>query len=320
MSRVYIIMSHYVRPISGSRYPAIKGLETSSFIEQIDYLSGNGFHFIRMEELIAAYTENAGLPEKAVLLTFDDGYSDHYSQVFPVLDERGIQGAFFIPGEILEKRVLLPVNKIHFILASVQNHISLKNELLELLNKYRGTEFDVPENEYLINLYEKPGRYDSAETAFIKKLLQTALPERLRDIIADELFKTYVGISKEALAAELYINRQQVSLMKRNGMFIGAHGYHHYRLANMELKEMRSDIEKGLDCLDEWIDRDSWVMNYPYGSFNSEVEDTIRSLGAKMAITTEVALCDTKLYDAFHVPRLNTNDYPPISDNYLKFS
>ena len=83
---------------------------------------------------------------------------------------------------------------------------------------------------------------------------------------------------------------------------------------------MRSDIEKGLECLDEWIDRDSWVMNYPYGSFNSEVEDTIRSLGAKMAITTEVALCDTKLYDAFHVPRLNTNDYPPISDNYLKFS
>ncbi len=313
MSRVYIIMYHYVRNIRGSRYPGIKGLETGDFIRQLDCLRDNGFTFIRMEDLIAAYYEGAALPEKPVLLTFDDGYSDHFSNVFPILNERGIQGSFFVPGEVIDRKIVLPVNKIHFILASVKDHQALKTELLSLVGKYRGRGFDVPEDEGLLNRYEKPGKFDAPETAFIKRMLQSVLPEKLRDILCGELLEKYLGIPEEVLWEELYLKDYQLKTMKRCGMFIGAHGYHHYHLDSVPVSEMREDIIKGLDCLEGLVDRSSWVMNYPYGSFNEDVEKEIKALGAKLAITTKVGINDTKENDAYNISRLNTNDLPPVS-------
>ncbi len=319
MGRVHIIMYHYVRRISGSRYPGIKGLETGDFVRQLDYLTENGFSFIRMEELIAAYYEGYELPEKAVLLTFDDAFSDHYTNVFPILSDRNIQGSFFIPAEVTDKNTVLPVNKIHFILASETDHHSLKEKLLEMMDHYRGAEFSFPDNEELIREYEKQGKFDGPETVFIKKMLQYALPERLRDIICDELFRCFVDVPEEVLSDELYLKDYQIRLMKRNGMFIGAHGYHHYHLGEAPYEEMKEDIIKGLDCLGDCIDRNSWVMNYPYGSYNEEVEKTVRSLGARLAITTRVAVNDTERDNAFNISRLNTNDFPPKSERYKDY-
>ncbi len=319
MSLVNIIMYHYVRSIRGSRYPGVKGLETSDFIKQLDFLEENDFSFIRMEELLAAYREGYKLPEKAVLLTFDDAFSDHYVNVFPILSDRNIQGSFFVPGEVIDRRMVLPMNKIHFILASEEDHHLLKMELLSLMDKYRGREFDFPENTALLRKYEKPGKFDDPETVFIKKMLQAVLPEGLRDILCDELFKKYVGVSEEAFSDELYVKDYQLKQMKKGGMFIGAHGYHHYHLNAVPADEMKEDIIKGLDCLDGLIDRNNWVMNYPYGSYNEDVEREIRSLGAGMAITTLVGVNDTEKDGAFGIRRLNTNDFPPISDKYLEY-
>ena len=317
MGKVNVVMYHYVRPVGRSRYPDIKALETEAFIKQLDFFQDNGFHFIRMEELIEAFFSLTPLPDKAVLLTFDDGYADHYDTVFPILSNRGIQGSFFIPGEILDGKTLLPVNEIHYILASVPDHGALKTELLSLMDHYRGNGSVFPENDELISGYEKPGKYDDPETVFIKKMLQSVLPEEVRDQIADRLFKKYLGITKEVLASELYINEHQIRHMKKSGMFIGAHGYHHYSLASVPEEEMKEDILRGLQCLDEWIDRDSWVMNYPYGSYNEKTEEFIRSEGAKLAITTKVGILDTDKDDPFNIPRLNTNDFPPVKRDFV---
>jgi hypothetical protein len=59
------------------------------------------------------------LPERALLLTFDDGYADHYQTVFPLLDRLGLQGSFFPPARAILERRVLDVNKIHFLLAGV---------------------------------------------------------------------------------------------------------------------------------------------------------------------------------------------------------
>ncbi len=48
-----IIMYHYVRPISGSAYPKIKGLEVKKFIKQIDYLQKNK-KIVSTEDVIKA--------------------------------------------------------------------------------------------------------------------------------------------------------------------------------------------------------------------------------------------------------------------------
>ena len=86
MPKLYIVMYHYVRNLKYSRFPELKGLDLELFKEQIKFLKNN-FNIIRMEDVIAYYTENYVLPENAVLLTFDDGYSDNYLNVFPILQE-----------------------------------------------------------------------------------------------------------------------------------------------------------------------------------------------------------------------------------------
>ena len=106
--RISIIMYHYVRELRHGRYSGIKGLETEDFKRQLDFLQAN-FHLITVEELLAAVDEGASLPDRAALLTFDDGYIDHYTNVFPVLKERGIQGFFSMPGKILAERKVLDV-------------------------------------------------------------------------------------------------------------------------------------------------------------------------------------------------------------------
>ena len=45
------------------------------------------------------------LPENSVLLTFDDGYIDHYTNVFPLLAEMGIPAFFSMPGKIIAQNI-----------------------------------------------------------------------------------------------------------------------------------------------------------------------------------------------------------------------
>lgn len=316
MSKLYISMYHYTRDLVHSRYPQIKGLDSSLFRQQIEYMRNN-FNVVTMEQVIDAVEGKSMLPENALLLTFDDGYIDNYTYALPVLEEYGVQAAFFIPGKTFTTHQLLDVNKIHYILASAD----IKQLVADVKNKmdfYRGQEFDYPTTEELWNQYAIDGRFDSMDVIFVKRILQTVLPERLRNIIASDLFEKYVGVSEEQLAYELYMTDEQIRTMKRHGMFIGCHGYDHYWLGNLSLDKMKKDICMGLESIDEFIDRKHWVMNYPYGNYNTEVIDYIKSLGACVGLTTEVRVAEIGKDNPFELPRLDCNDFPPKSDRVLK--
>ena len=55
------------------------------FVKQLEYLRTHGYHFISIQDLIAASKGQKKLPQKAILLTFDDAYLSFYKFVFPVL-------------------------------------------------------------------------------------------------------------------------------------------------------------------------------------------------------------------------------------------
>lgn len=310
-------MYHYTRDLIHSRYPEIKGMDVALFHKQLEFFSKN-FKVVRMEDVIAAISVGKKLPENALLLTFDDGYIDHYTYAFPLLEEFGFQGSFFIPGKTFTTHQLLDVNKIHYILASA-NIYNLMEDVLELMNHYRGREFDYASNDELINIYAVANRFDCKETIFVKRILQTVLPEKLRNKISSDLFKKYVGVSEERLAYELYMTEEQIRTMKRHGMFIGLHGYDHYWLGNLPEEKMREDIDKAIESLNEFINPNSWVMNYPYGSYNQSVLDYIKSKGAVVGLTTEVGVADLLSDNALKLSRLDCNDFPPKSDNYKSY-
>jgi len=64
------------------RYLSVR---TSALNEQFSWLKQNGYQPVSVEQILAAQHGGAPLPAKAVLLSFDDGYSSFYSRVFPLL-------------------------------------------------------------------------------------------------------------------------------------------------------------------------------------------------------------------------------------------
>lgn len=78
---------HDVRPdVNGRLDPDRFAVSTWTLAEQFEWLKAEGWQPISVDTLIAAHRGRARLPEKAVLLTFDDGLASVYDHVFPLLE------------------------------------------------------------------------------------------------------------------------------------------------------------------------------------------------------------------------------------------
>ena len=318
--KIYISMYHYTRDLVHSRYPEIKGLAYDLFEKQLQFFNKN-FSVVTMEEVIRAIDEKNVLPDNALLLTFDDGYIDNFTVALPLLKKYGMQGSFFIPGKTFSENVLLDVNKVHFVLASIDNKKELVNDIYTFLDEARkNPEYrNLPSNVELYAQYGIANRFDGSDVVFCKRILQTAIPEILRKKLSSNLFTKYVGLSESNFARELYLNSDQIKCMKDNGMFIGLHGYDHYWLENLAEDEMKQDVDKALNVMIDFINKDAWVMNYPYGSYNQGVIDYIKSRGCVLGLTTNVSKAELTEENRFTLQRLDCNDFPPKSENYTNY-
>ncbi len=318
MKKVTIIMYHYVRDLAHSRYPEIRGLDQSLFIQQIDHIIKN-YTVITMESLLEAYSKEnySGIPDNALLLTFDDGYIDHYTVVYPILKKYGVQGSFFPNAMAVKEHKLLTVNRIHFILAEAERKGKM-NELVSdcfrSMDEYRTAGAAIEENQKIYDRIGVPNRWDSGEVIFVKRLLQNELPEEMRNEMAKKFFAKYVGVAEDVFARELYMNMDQIRCMKQGGMFFGIHGYDHYWLGKLPREQMQRDVDEALTYFDGIIDRDCWVMNYPYGNYSDDVIDYIRQAGCRLAVSVEARVAELGKDHPFTLPRLDTNDIYPKGD------
>lgn len=309
MNKLEVIMYHYVRDLRNSRYPEIKGLDLALFKQQIAYLEKN-YTFVGMQDVIDAIYEGKRLPENAIMLSFDDGYLDHYTNVFPILANKGISGLFAMPGKIIKEGKILDVNKIHFILASKPIE-QIKKELYVRLDECRKLGFSIPDDEELYHRYAVANRFDSADTIFVKRILQSAIDEDARNRIVDRLFKAFVTDNDTAFVSELYLNMDQIKTMRKYNMFFGLHGYEHYWFDKLTEKEYEQDIKSALDVFEGVIDRDNWVFVYPYGATQENLLTYCKSIRCVAGVTIEPKVADLDQIDPLLIPRFDTNDYPP---------
>ena len=302
-------MYHYVRDLKNSRYPDIKGLDRKLFIEQIDYLQKH-YNVVTMEEVINAIETGDQLPQKAALLTFDDAYAEHFTNVFPILHNRKLQGSFYAPARAIAENLVLDVNKIHFILASMPDKQQLLKRTFAELAKYR-EEYQLESDDFYFKKLAVDSTYDPKEVVFLKKLLQKELPESLRNQIIDTLFEAFVGVEESVFSRELYMSKEQLQCMISNGMHVGHHGYDHYWLNSLTPEKQRAEIEKGCAFLkDIGVNMQNWTMCYPYGGYDDALIDLLKEHHCKLGLTTKVAIADVATHNKFELPRLNTNDLP----------
>lgn len=303
-----IVMYHYVRDLKHSAYPRIKGRTVDEFRNQLRHVL-QAYVPVSVEQVADCFRRGRPLPERAALLTFDDGYSDHYENVFPLLAEVGVQGAFFPPVQPIRDNKLLDVNRVHFLLA-VADAASLAREIDGAVREARDAWNLLSVEEYHAE-WAKPNRFDDGETIYVKRMLQTVLPEEMRNGLAHDLFTRFVAHDEAAFARQLYLSVDQLAEMRRSGMHIGSHGSAHYWLNRVDGAAQARDIDESLDFLrligcpiDEL-----WTFCYPYGGWNEELVKLLEARNCALAFTTETAVAQPgRRHHRLLLPRLDTND------------
>ena len=103
--KVPILMYHYISepPADADVYRLDLSVTPDNFRQQMAWLRDNGYTSIDYYDLTMAIVGYTELPDKPVLLTFDDGYLDNYTNAFPLLQEYGFKGTFFVITEFIDK-------------------------------------------------------------------------------------------------------------------------------------------------------------------------------------------------------------------------
>ncbi len=91
--KVPILLFHHiaVSPV-GSRYY----VPPETFDSELKLLHDWGYTTITTSKLVQAITQGASLPPRPLLLTFDDGNEDIYTNAFPILQKYGFTGVLYV--------------------------------------------------------------------------------------------------------------------------------------------------------------------------------------------------------------------------------
>ncbi len=84
-------------------WPERSALDTYDLIQQFEWLRVSGYHVVGLDAVLAARNGGPRLPDKALLLSFDDGYRSMYTRVFPLLKLYNYPAILSLVGEFMEE-------------------------------------------------------------------------------------------------------------------------------------------------------------------------------------------------------------------------
>lgn len=100
-TRLSVLAYHAIDDLDEDPVLARYSVPPARFAEQLDHLGERGWNFVSLDQVLAAFDGGPPLPSRAVLLTFDDAYTDLLHAAGPALSERSIPAvAFAVAGQI----------------------------------------------------------------------------------------------------------------------------------------------------------------------------------------------------------------------------
>jgi peptidoglycan/xylan/chitin deacetylase (PgdA/CDA1 family) len=107
----------------------------ANFAAQMDWLVRNRYHVVRLGQLAAYLEGREPLPEKSVVITFDDGYESVYRHAYPVLRKHGLPATLFVYTDFIGAGDALSWAQLQELVASglvdVQAHSKSHRNLIE---------------------------------------------------------------------------------------------------------------------------------------------------------------------------------------------
>ena len=260
-------MYHYVRPYEAN-YPYFNNLDTQTFKRQLDYFKKK-YGFISKKDYIYAIKNKVNID--GVILTFDDGFKDHYSYVMPELIKRGLWGVFYISTGIYRKNKLLGVHRVHYLKGKYGADKILDEVLSEvedcMLDHNTIEEFD--KEIYLHSNYEDNEKQ-------LRRLLNYFIKYEYRDAILDTIMKKF--FDEDELFSNVYLSIKEIQELSSNGNIIGSHTVSHSVLSRLTYNEQFDEIKDSFDFINQIVNQNYKSFCYPYGYSSSYNQDTLNIL------------------------------------------
>jgi len=112
---VPILVYHHVVP---GRSASVLFVPPDTFEQQLKYLQDNGYRSISFDDLADCLEYGTPLPERPVILSFDDGWENQFTYAFPLLQKYGFTGTFYVVTGYLDHQNFMTVDQLKTMIAA----------------------------------------------------------------------------------------------------------------------------------------------------------------------------------------------------------
>lgn len=238
------------------------------------------FNVLRLGEAVKLLKQNK-LPERAICITFDDGYSDNEKNALPVLLDLDLSATFFISTGYLD------------------NGCMWNDVVIESIRRLKSDELDLSP----INL----GTY-SVVTVEEKIYAVNNLIDRIKYFEQKERKECtdYIGGLVGSVPTDLMLTPIQVKNLYSSGMEIASHTVSHPILKKVSYEEAEIEISESKKVLENIInDRVSlfaYPNGYPMRDYGGEHVKLVKDIGYQAAVTTKWGVANHNS-DFWQMPR-----------------
>ncbi|MGB8707157.1 MAG: polysaccharide deacetylase family protein [Dehalococcoidia bacterium] len=263
-SLVAIVLYHQVCPPEATWIPY--AISPHSFEMQIEYFCRN-YELLSLDTLATCIQSGESLPEKAVVITFDDGQKDDYLYAYPILKKYHVPATIFLVTGYVGADKLFWWDRIWYPI----QHTTVKQLTLGELGSYC--------------LRTQPDRVHT--TLRISEALKK-LPEDKKNLLIEKLVQTCSVDIPPDLSKELSLSWDEIREMSNAGIAFGAHTVNHPILTNIPLAQARWEITQSKEVIERRLGKEVTTFAYPNGNFadfNTDIAEVIKESGFKCAVT-----------------------------------
>ena len=234
--------------------------------------------------------ETGALPERAMAITFDDGYADNHDVALPILRRHGLPATFFIATGFLDGGRMWNDTVIESIRRTPLRRIDLRSVC--------GMDLGIHDLDTVTARRTAIGRIIGG--------IKYMEPERRQTVV-----DTIGSRADTALPDDLMMTSEQVRGMRAAGMQIGAHTVSHPILARLDREAAREEIEVSRQRLEAILDERIGLFAYPNGKpaedYSDETVTLAREVGFDAAVSTAWGAAGSAT-DRFQLPRFTPWD------------
>jgi peptidoglycan/xylan/chitin deacetylase (PgdA/CDA1 family) len=289
--RLSVIDLHRVLPGHDPLFP--EAMHVERFSQLCGWLSGM-FTVLPLDVAVRRLAEGS-LPERALAITFDDGYADNLQVAMPVLQRHGLSATVFVTTGFLDGGCMW--NDV--IIESFRRTRLARADLRGLVDEL---------GEAPLALQPIMQRRDvlNATVDAVKYLPAGEREQRVRQI-AERL--------EVMVPTDLMMSSQQVRELRRGGLLVGAHTVTHPILAKLSDEEARQEIRGSKGFLEQLLGERVGFFAYPNGKpgidYDERIIRIVREIGFDAAFSCARGAASPQT-DRLQIPRFTPWDRTPL--------